>query len=256
MKFAKMNGLGNDYIYFYQKKDELNLTKEEIKKLCNRNFGIGGDGVVVISKSSIADCKMTIYNADGTRAENCGNALRCVVKYAHDNFCRNKNISVETDVGIKSGYVNNDDTISVNIGEYEIQTKSIKLLRKIIDGHFVSVGNPHFVVKTENLDKDFCCYAKDISNLEKNFNSKVNVEFFSQTTDGLRMRVFERGVGETLACGTGASAVFAVANETGLCGDNVLIELKGGILNCCLNSKKEILINSKVFYNFFGEIDL
>ena len=257
MRFTKMNGLGNDYVYFdVRENNNLHLTTEIIAKICDRHFGVGSDGVVLIQKSHVADCFMRIYNKDGSEAEMCGNALRCVARLLNDNGC-GPNIKIDTLAGIRYAKVGENGIIEVNMGTPIFKEKILSSKDFPFDGYSISVGNPHFVIFSNNLDVDFEKYAKTISENTKVFSNKTNVEFVKVLDDNtLSVRVFERGSSETLACGTGATAVFFVANMLKIIGENATVKLKGGELVFALNSKKEILMRGDANYNFLGEINL
>lgn len=213
MHFTKMEGLGNDYIIFDCTKElKIDNPNELSKKLSNRHFGIGSDGIILIKNSNIADYMMDIYNIDGSRAEMCGNGIRCIGKYIYDKKLTTKNIiTIETLAGIKE--------LKLNIKNKQFQLTCL------------SVGNPHAVTIIKNLkDFDVKTYGELI---EKNnhFPNKTNVEFIEiQDKKNINMRVWERGSGETLACGTGASAVLVACVLNNLTDNLVNIHLQGGTL--------------------------
>ncbi len=243
MRFFKMNGLGNDYIFLDEKEILSHDRNNLAKKLCNRHFGIGGDGIVVFGKSEQADIAMDIYNADGSSAELCGNALRCLVRYYSDkNLCNS--VSVETKAGIKFGF-RGKKGITVNLGRHkEICTK----ISQNATGTFVDMGNPHFVVVQEYNEK----LAEKIGNDVSVFPFRTNVEFvWKQEGQDYFVRVYERGVGETLSCGTGACAVFCASRQ-----NKINVRLPGGVLVCENNEKGEILQTGDTAYNFEGETEL
>ena len=251
MHFTKMEGLGNDYIIFDCTKElKIDNPNELSKKLSNRHFGIGSDGIILIKNSNIADYMMDIYNKDGSRAEMCGNGIRCVGKYIYDKKLTTKNIiTIETLAGIKELKLNiknnKVDTITVDMGEpilnpilvpfipQEKNSQNISLIikNKQFQLTCLSVGNPHAVTIIKNLkDFDVKAYGELI---EKNnhFPNKTNVEFIEiQDKKNINMRVWERGSGETLACGTGASAVLVACVLNNLTDNLVNIHLQGGTL--------------------------
>ena len=240
LEFTKMQGLGNDYIYIDAINQKVENREKLAKKLSDRHFGIGSDGLILIEKSKKADFKMSIYNKDGSKAEMCGNGIRCVGKYVYDKGLTTKtNLKIETKAGIKllelkieKGKVK---TVKVDMKKPIIE-KKIKL--KIEDKEFiltcVSMGNPHAVIilgKDEKLEElEIEKYGKQI---EENpiFPNKTNVEFVKvKDTNHIKMRVWERGTGETLACGTGACATAVACNIEGLTKNAVTVELLGGNL--------------------------
>ena len=251
MHFTKMEGLGNDYIIFDCTKElKIDNPNELSKKLSNRHFGIGSDGIILIKNSNIADYMMDIYNKDGSRAEMCGNGIRCIGKYIYDKKLTTKNIiTIETLAGIKELKLNiknnKVDTITVDMGEpilnpilvpfipQEKNSQNISLIikNKQFQLTCLSVGNPHAVTIIKNLkDFDVNTYGELI---EKNnhFPNKTNVEFIEiQDKKNINMRVWERGSGETLACGTGASAVLVACVLNNLTDNLVNIHLQGGTL--------------------------
>lgn len=252
LNFTKMEGCGNDYIY-------INCFKETIKeperlsiKLSDRHFGIGGDGIILISPSEKADGKMSIFNMDGSEAKMCGNGIRCVGKYMYDNGIVNKEeITVDTLSGIKTLKLKIKDgkvsSVTVDMGKAELKPALIpvnlpgeSIINKETDisGNnvkitCVSMGNPHCVVFYDDLEN---LEIEKIGPLfEKNsiFPEGVNTEFIKITGENsLTMRVWERGSGETLACGTGACATVVAATECGYFkkGEDVKVKLLGGEL--------------------------
>lgn len=251
MHFTKMEGLGNDYIIFDCTKElKIDNPNELSKKLSNRHFGIGSDGIILIKNSNIADYMMDIYNKDGSRTEMCGNGIRCIGKYIYDKKLTTKNIiTIETLAGIKELKLNiknnKVDTITIDMGEpilnpisvpfipQEKNSQNISLIikNKQFQLTCLSVGNPHAVTIIKNLkDFDVKAYGELI---EKNnhFPNKTNVEFIEiQDKKNINMRVWERGSGETLACGTGASAVLVACVLNNLTDNLVNIHLQGGTL--------------------------
>lgn len=254
MHFTKMNGLGNDYIFIDGTKKEINLDKERIIRLCDRNFGIGGDGIIVVKLCEKADFAMKIYNADGSEAEMCGNALRCLVKFVRSNRLTDKtNLTVSTKAGIKQVLLRKDGLVEANMGMAMISHPSLIFGQK---GYLVRVGNPHYVVPVKsNLDKRFDRNARRIAEDEKRFPNGVNVEYVAYDKEGnyATMRVWERGTGETLSCGTGASAVFGIGCYLGFLQDNATIMLRGGKLAFRHNDKNEIIVIGNAEINYKGK---
>jgi len=250
LKFTKMHGAGNDYIYI----DGLNQKIEDASSLAihlsNRNFGIGSDGLVIIHTSEVADFRMQMFNSDGSEAEMCGNATRCVGKYVYDNRLTDKReITLETKAGIKyitllegdskARMVTVDmgepilapDLIPVNIDEEPVLNYPLDIDGKIWKISCVSMGNPHAVVFTEGI-KNFDLPVLG-PKFEKNpiFPKKTNTEFIEVIDRStLNMRVWERGAGETLACGTGACAAAVAAILNNYCDRKIKIHLLGGDL--------------------------
>lgn len=254
MLFTKMNGIGNDYIFFDETKSAINLSHRTIKFLCDRHYGIGGDGIVIYKKCDNADFAMRIYNADGSEAEMCGNALRCLVKLVKTAGLTEKtNLVINTKAGNRSGTLHHDGSVSVNMGKPFSEYTSLTV--EGVTGYIVDVGNPHFVVIASN--KQFDKVASVISEKTDIFPNRINVEFVSiKKEDNIAiMRVFERGSGETLACGTGATAAFAVATHFSLLQNDATIRLKGGDLRLLYNNKGEILLKGNATINYTGQIE-
>lgn len=252
LHFTKMHGCGNDYIYFNCMEQEIDSPKKYAINFSNRHFGIGGDGIVLICPSMIADAKMRMFNADGSEGKMCGNAIRCVGKYLYDyKITKKQDLTIETLSGIKTLNltVKEGKAISakVDMGAAELTPKNIPItinMNKVINypleinGNIfyitaVSMGNPHCVVFCDNPDK---INLEQIGpKFEKHplFPEQVNTEFV-QVIDSttLKMRVWERGSGETWACGTGAcaAAVAAVENGYAFKDTDILVHLKGGDL--------------------------
>lgn len=250
MEFTKMHGCGNDYIFVNCFKEQLNFPSETAKKLSDRHFGIGSDGLVLIAPSEKSDFKMTMYNPDGTQAEMCGNAIRCVGKYVYEQGLTNKTeIKIETLAGQKTVYLTVVEEkvteITVNMGIPIFSPKSIPVLseRNIVSKEeivvnnktyhmsCVSMGNPHAVIFVEDISK--INVKEDGLALEFHsiFPNRTNVEFVQIVDEcNILMRVWERGTGETLACGTGACAAASVGIMEDLLFSNVNVKLPGGVL--------------------------
>lgn len=275
IKFTKMHGLGNDYVYIdaiHQKiEDESSLAQF----VSERHFGIGSDGLILICKSDIANFKMRMFNSDGSEAEMCGNGIRCVAKFVYDKGLTNSTtITVETLAGIKILHLNVKDgkveTVKVDMGEPILKPSEIPVISeeeivknltlKAEDREFkftcVSMGNPHAITlvndtKNFNVEK----YGK-ILEVDKAFPRRTNVEF-AEIVDknNIKMRVWERGAGETLACGTGACATAVACFLNGLTQRQVNIELLGGILNIEWNEEdNHIYMTGPAVTVFDGEL--
>ncbi len=251
IKFTKMHGLGNDYVYIDAINQKIENESSLAKFVSNRHFGIGSDGLILICKSEIADFKMRMFNSDGSEAEMCGNGIRCVGKFVYDKGLTNKTtVKIETLAGIKTLILNTKDgkveTARVDMGEpileaekipvisTEKQVKNLELEAENKKFKFtcVSMGNPHAITIVENTKEfDVEKYGK-VLEIDKAFPKKANIEF-AQIIDrqNINMRVWERGAGETLACGTGACATVVACNLNGLTDRKVNIELLGGTLN-------------------------
>ncbi len=250
LKFTKMQGLGNDYVYVDCTKKRLENASEIAKKVSDRHFGIGSDGLILINDSAVADFEMEMYNADGSRGEMCGNGIRCVAKYVYDyGLTDQTHISVETlggikylDLTVENGKVTQ---VRVDMGTPMLEPEKVPVLAEgtsVIDKPIevggneyrmtaVGMGNPHTVVFMEDVDH---LEIEKIGPQFENhpcFPNRVNTEFVKVIDKNTaKMRVWERGSGETLACGTGACAVAVACILNGLTENTVTVQLLGGDL--------------------------
>lgn len=251
IKFTKMQGLGNDYVYIDAIHQNIEQESSSLAQfVSNRNFGVGSDGLILICKSNVADFKMRMFNSDGSEAEMCGNGIRCVGKFVYDKGLTDKTeVSIETLAGIKVLQLHIKDgkveTVRVDMGDPILEPDKIpvismenpvKKLVAVAEGKkfvftCVSMGNPHAVTVVEDVKNfDVNKYGK-VLEVDKQFPRRMNVEF-AQILDkeNIKMRVWERGAGETLACGTGACATAVACCLNGYTKRNVTIELLGGKL--------------------------
>ena len=263
MKFTKMHGLGNDYLYVYG--EVPNNVAELSRKLSERHFGVGSDGMIYISKSGIANFKMRIFNADGSEAKMCGNGIRCVGKYVYDKGYTDKRfISVETLSGVKyltlqvvNGKVK---SVTVDMG----QAKSQKSMELTIDGEKVllipvSVGNPHAVIFVDDIEKVPLTRLGPKIEHHEAFPDGVNVEFVEVLrADELRMRVWERGSGVTMACGTGACASVMAAIAAKHChyNETVSVLLDGGTLKIQISPDNPVQMTGPAEVVYEGETEI
>ena len=278
-KFSKMHGAGNDYIYVNCFKEKVENINETAKAVSDRHFGIGSDGLVLICPSDVADFRMDMYNSDGSQAEMCGNATRCVGKYVYDRGLTDKTqITLETLAGIKILDLNVKDgevqTVRVNMGSPELVPKNIPIDSNLdrfisedveVDGKVykvtgVSMGNPHAVTFIDDTDSLEIEKIGPKFETHKLFPKKINTEF-AQIVDRntIKMRVWERGAGETLACGTGACAVAVASILNGhVDGDkSVTVKLLGGDLQIFWNRQENLVyMTGPATTVFDGEIDV
>ncbi len=279
LNFTKMTGLGNDYIYIdCTDGTKIKNIKELTQKLSDRHFGIGSDGLILIynSDNDNADYKMRIFNSDGTEAEMCGNGIRCVAKLIHDkNLSKKDKISIETLSGIKKVKLLEDENgkcneVIVDMGEPIFQDKNIPYsvyepFNKDLDIDVneekmrftvVSMGNPHAITFVENIDD--LNIEKYGPIIEKNpiFPNKTNVEFVEIIDkNNIKVRVWERGVGETFACGTGACAAVVASGLNGYTGENVTVDLPGGKLQIEWGKDNHIYMQGTATKVFDGTIN-
>lgn len=248
MHLTKMHGLGNDYLYIWGSVENPEIISV---KLSDRHFGIGSDGIIIITPSEVADFKMRIFNADGSEAKMCGNGIRCVGKYVYDKgITDKKHLTIETLSGIK--YLDLDvsygkvQSVTVNMGKAEVFAPvALEVAGKEITCIPVSVGNPHAVTFVEDAENAPLATVGAGLEHHAHFEGGVNAEFV-QVIDSrtLRMRVWERGSGITMACGTGACASVAAAVEAGYClrGEDVAVILDGGRLHITVESDGTVMM--------------
>lgn len=251
MKFTKMHGIGNDYVYVDCTSQELACPGEISRFVSDRHFGIGSDGMILIKKSDVADFRMDMYNSDGSQGEMCGNGIRCVAKYVYDYGLTDKTeISVETLAGIKYLKLTVENgrvaKVRVNMGapilapaqipvaadREPVVKEPIEVCGKSWEMTCVSMGNPHAVIFIDTPVKEFPLeqIGPHFENHER-FPNRTNTEFVRVLDEHtMEMRVWERGSGETLACGTGTCATAVAAVLNGLCGRQVTVHLLGGDL--------------------------
>lgn len=278
IKFVKMHGCGNDYVYINCFNQNIENPDELSVALSDRRYSIGGDGIILIGPSDVADAKMRIFNKDGSEGKMCGNGIRCVAKYLLDlNMVKNEhNIKIETLSGVKKLNIlknsGNEATVKVNMGKAELASEKIPVIfnkdkvinepitinKDVYNISCVSMGNPHCVIF---CDEVYSINVKDIgSNLSsyKIFPEGVNIEFASiMDKNNISMRVWERGSGETLACGSGACASVVAAVENNFCSKNedITVHLRGGklIINY---SDDGVLMTGNAIKVFEGEVEV
>jgi diaminopimelate epimerase len=261
IKFTKMHGLGNDFIIIENMKKEIFLSSKQVRSICNRNFGVGGDGVILIERKDGADCFMNYYNSDGTVAEMCGNGIRCTAKFFQEKISpKKKELLVDTRAGIKKIICHDDGTFSVNMGKPKFSHKDFpKGLVEISNFSFecVSVGNPHAIVFVNNIENiDLISIGPRVEH-NPHFPNKINVQFVEKVTNNkLKMLTWERGAGATLACGTGATAVYSLAHRKGIINGETNIQLPGGNLIMSMNEKGEVIMRGGADISFEGEIEV
>ena len=263
MHFTKMHGLGNDYLYVFGEAPD--NVAELSRRLSDRHFGAGSDGMIYISPSSVADFKMRIFNADGSEALMCGNGIRCVGKYVYDKGYTTKTaLRIETLSGIKDvGLTLLDgrvDRATVGMGA----TVTEDLLELDVDGTIVrgmpvSVGNPHFVIFVDDAQAAPVDVLGPAIERHGAFPGGVNVEFAQVLSrDEIRMRVWERGSGITMACGTGACATATAAVAQGMCphGRPITVHLDGGDLHIRVSSDGAVTMTGPATTVYEGDVEL
>lgn len=277
MKFYKMHGIGNDYIYFDCMHGEIENPEQLSVRLSDRHFSIGGDGVILLCRSDKADCKMRMFNADGSEGKMCGNGIRCIGKLASDlGYVKGDTCTVETLSGIKTlklffGKDGKVQSVNVDMGAAILDGEKIpskfkgeKIVAQPleIDGKtypvtLVSMGNPHCVVFDDPDTVDNVALCKMFEN-NPAFPERINTEFVKVIDrTHLEMRVWERGSGETYACGTGACATVVAAVLNGFCnkGEEVTVQLLGGDLKITYTDKT-VYMTGPAELAFVGEVDI
>ncbi len=276
MKFSKMHGIGNDYIYVNCFEEKVSDPEKVSVILSDRRKGVGSDGLVLIMPSNKADFRMRIFNADGSEAMMCGNATRCIGKYVYDTGMTNKtDITLETNSGIKylklfteTGKVS---LVQADMGKAILRpadipvrsdlerfiSRPVEVLGKSWDITCVSMGNPHAVIFTQDIDSlELEKIGPHFENHEL-FPNRINTEF-AEIIDSrtLKMRVWERGSGETFACGTGTCATVVAAVLNGICrhDEEVLVHLKGGDLRITYKTDGTVMMTGPAAYVYSGEV--
>lgn len=278
MKFTKMHGCGNDYVYVNCFKETIENPNETAKFVSDRHFGIGSDGMICIHPSDKADFRMAMYNSDGTEGAMCGNGVRCIAKYVYDYGLTDKTtITIETKGGIKELDLTVEDGkvtwVNVDMEAPVLEADKIPVIydeeKKVIDKPVivdgreyritcVSMGNPHGVVFVDSVDDLDIEKLGPMFEHHPMFPDRVNTEFIQVVDDHtIRMRVWERGAGETLACGTGACASAYASYLNQKTGNKVLVHLLGGDLQIEYDEEKHtIFMKGPATKVFDGEIDL
>ena len=278
IKFSKMHGLGNDFVVLDGVRQSLALTGAQLRLLGDRHFGVGCDQVLLVEKSTRADVdfRYRIFNADGGEVEQCGNGARCFVRFVHDQGLTDKNeIRVETMRGVISPRLEADGRVTVDMGEPQfaaakipflsdgddlVQTLAIGTGDRVEDVAVtaVSMGNPHAVQVVADVDSAPVAEQGPLIEKHPRFPQRVNAGFLQLVSrQAIRLRVYERGAGETLACGTGACAAVAAGIARGLLDSPVRVVTRGGELNIAWRGKgAPVLMSGPAVTVFTGEIDL
>lgn len=279
LKFSKMHGTGNDYVYI----DAIHQVVENPSQLAiqvsDRHFGIGSDGLILVAPSDIADVRMRMFNLDGSEGKMCGNGIRCVAKFAYDHGITDKTtMDIQTESGIKTIDVTLDENgkveyASVNMGKAELKPELIPMKAEgdtyiakelVVDGvsytvTCVSMGNPHCVIFTKEIDKLDLDKIGPSFETHEMFPEKVNTEFVEVLDEhNIKMRVYERGSGETMSCGTGTCAVTvaAVLNGYAKYGEEITIHIPGGELKDTYYEDGTVIMKGRATHVFDGEIEV
>lgn len=283
MKFTKMHGCGNDYVYINGIQEQIASDKkpELVRRLSDRHFGIGGDGVIFINQGNNAEFEMEMYNADGSRAQMCGNGIRCVAKYVYDYGLTDKtSITIESFESVKYleltvGRDHKVECVRVNMGAPVLKASDVPVISEheqvicediLVNGECykmtcVSMGNPHAVVFVEGIDDmrsfDLESVGPHFENHER-FPERTNTEFVRVIDkNNVQMRVWERGTGETLACGTGCCATAVAAVLNGLTDTKVNVHVLGGTILCEWDRENNLVyMTGPATTVFDGEIEI
>ena len=262
MKITKMHGLGNSQIivedFDESLEGETNLSYNQIARaLCHPNFGVGSDQMLILLPSQKADFRMRIFNKDGGEAEMCGNGIRCVARYLYDSGKAGERLTIETKGGLKTLHVSEEDgdtSIRVDMGKGELLEEEKKV--QGFKGSFVSVGNPHFVIFTEEASKEMALEeGPGLEEADEFMPDKANIEFADIVSpEKIKTYVWERGAGLTLACGTGACATAFAARKKGSVEPEVQIHLLGGTLRIKIDDDNRIWMTGPAEYVLEGEV--
>jgi diaminopimelate epimerase len=278
MRFAKYHGTGNDFILIEDLSDEIRLSREQVAALCDRHRGVGADGLIRIAPDGDADFFMDYSNADGEVAEMCGNGVRCLAKYVYDrSLATATEIDVATRAGLKHLVIDVADgvarRVTVDMGPPALDRKAIPMTGEPtdrfveqplrVDGRTftataLSMGNPHCVLFLEPVDDlagiDVPRLGSMVEHREE-FPHRTNVEFIQVADGTVHVRVWERGSGETMACGTGACAALVASSVAGLTGRDAGVEFPGGLLHVSWGDDDHVSLTGPAVFVFEGEID-
>lgn len=262
IEFTKMEGLGNDYVYVDAMRFPIEDPQALAVRMGDRHTGIGSDGLILIGGSSVADFSMRIFNADGSEGLMCGNGARCVGKYVYDKgLTDKKEITLETVSGVRTlsletGADGKVSLITVDMGSFEARPLGLNIGNHFFDGMSVNVGNPHFVVFTDSINS-VAVYGKSIEH-HALFPDRTNVEFATSLYPGLiKMKVWERGSGMTMACGTGACATAVAAVLKGIAPESCTVRSDGGDLEIrCDTVSRKVYMKGPANLVFEGTVTL
>lgn len=274
LKFTKMQGLGNDFVVLDGISQRVNLTSDQYQKIADRHFGVGCDQILLVEKATREDVdfRYRIFNADGDEVEQCGNGARCFVRFVLDKGLTHKReLRVETASGIIVPRMEADDTVTVNMGvprfapgEIPFEAKKraltymLSLKSRRVEISALSIGNPHAVQVVKNVDTAPVTTQGPLIEKHARFPKKANAGYMQVVNRGrIRLRVYERGAGETLACGSGACAAVVAGIQRGLLDNRVVVETRGGELNVRWDGdEKPVWISGGAVTVFEGTIDI
>lgn len=254
LKFNKYQGAGNDFVIINEFDMQYNLSEETIAKLCDRRFGIGADGLIIVSKCSEADFAMKFYNSDGKTASMCGNGGRCIAKYAFEHELAGETMNFMAEDGIHEAQIIDSKNVRIKM----IDVNSVQVFD---DGMWTNTGVPHFVKFVDNIDEvDIDTEGRKLADDKRFAPNRTNVNF-TDNADCIRIRTYERGVeGETLACGTGTVATALCINARYHKPSPITIKAKGGLLKVYFENDnkayKNIWLEGPAIKVFEGETDI
>jgi diaminopimelate epimerase len=273
-RFAKMHGLGNDFVVFDAVNQDLQLTSEKIRRIADRKLGVGCDQILVIGSATDADVDFNyqIYNSNGEEVEQCGNGARCIGRFLALNGLTSKtSINIKTISGVYQIYLREDEMVTVNMGAPIFEPEKIPFSASSqassynldVEGErvkigAVSMGNPHAVLQVEDINNAPVSILGPKLEKHSMFPNKANIGFMQVISpQHIALRVYERHVGETSACGTGACAAVAVGQTQGLLDENVTVDLPGGSLHIeCENKAAPVLMTGPAQFSFEGSLNL
>jgi len=272
--FTKMHGLGNDFVVIDAINQDISLDANAVRQLADRRFGVGCDQLLLVEAPTdpAADFRYRIFNSDGNEVEQCGNGARCFARFVRDkNLTQKQSIRVETRAGIITLLVHADEQVSVDMGRPRLEPAQIPFDAPRQADHYtlnvdgedvvigaVSMGNPHAVLEVEDVDTAPVVELGARIQVHPRFPNKVNVGFMQVLSpEHIRLRVYERGAGETLACGTGACAAVVIGHRQGLLADQVLVDLRGGQLHIAWRGNDQpVVMTGPATSVFEGRIEL
>lgn len=276
LHFTKMHGTGNDYVYVNAFEEKVQDAEALAVRVSDRHFGIGSDGLILVAPSRKADCRMIMYNADGSEGAMCGNGIRCVAKYAYEHGIVNRShISIETKSGVRELALTVEDGVvtyvQVNMGRAVLRPSEIPVRAEgetfvaqplTVEGKTyratcVSMGNPHCVIFASGIDLLDLEKTGPLFEHHELFPDRINAEFVEVLDDHtIRMRVWERGSGETISCGTGTCAAVVASVLNGYCrqGDEIEVQIRGGRLYDTYMENGEVLMRGPAVTVFEGEL--
>lgn len=268
LQFTKMHGLGNDFMVVDNTRGEVNLSSEQIRQLADRHFGIGFDQLLMVESAQTpgVNFRYVIFNADGSEVEQCGNGARCFARFVHEKGLANSNpVMVETRGGVIALTLNEDDTVRVDMGAPSFEPNTLPLLLEQsatynIEGYQVgalSMGNPHCVLLVDDIDQvDVEAIGQQIQQSEL-LPNQANIGFMQVLNrQEVRLRVYERGAGETLACGSGACAAVVFGVEQGLLSNQVTTHLRGGDAHIEYTPGASVFLSGPATFVFEGQVSI